>query len=106
MNPEEYREPTINDLKPGTILRHFKFWLGYESSMLANKYVYQVLCIAEHSETKEKMMVYQQLYAPFKTYCRPVSMVFEPVDTEKYPRATNQKYRFEIVGEVNGKLEL
>lgn len=100
------REPTVADLKPGTILRHFKFWLSTQDNMMANKYVYQVLCVAEHSETKEPMMVYQCLYAPFKIHCRPVSMVFEPVDTAKYPRATHQKHRFEIVGEVNGKLEL
>lgn len=96
----EKREPTVEDLKPGMFLVHFKHWLD-ESYFQNNRYLYQVLHIAQHTETGEKMMVYQALYAPFKVYCRPVSMVFEPVDTVKYSRAT-QKHRFEIVGEYDG----
>lgn len=52
---------------PG-IYQHFK-----------GKY-YQVLCISEHTETAEKMVIYQALYEPYKIYCRPLSMFEEDID--------------------------
>ena len=35
---------------------------------------YKVLCVAMHTETQEKMVVYQALYGTFGTYVRPLSM--------------------------------
>lgn len=61
----------IEDIEPG-IYRHFK-----------GKY-YQVLCIAEHSETSEKLVVYQALYGNKEIYCRPISMFVDQVNNEKY----------------------
>lgn len=85
-------------IQSGDIISHFKRHLNTPNENWGNKYLYQVLCIAQHTETGEPMMIYQALYRPFKTYARPLSMVYDPVDKVKYPNAT-QQYRFELVGQ-------
>jgi hypothetical protein len=49
---------------------------------------YRVLAIATHSETLEKMVVYQALYGEYGIWVRPISMWNELVDVNgvKTPR--------------------
>ena len=49
---------------------------------------YRVLAIASHSETLEKMVVYQALYGEYGIWVRPISMWNEIVDVNgvKTPR--------------------
>ena len=73
----------MRELKINGIYRHFK----------GNYYI--VLDIANCSETKNKYVVYRQLYGEGTLWIRPVDMFLSEVDHEKYPNV-EQKYRFEL----------
>ena len=73
----------MNKVEIGRIYRHFK-----------GDY-----CIVEdiviHSESKDKMVLYRELYDDGKRYVRPLDMFISPVDREKYPDV-EQEYRFQL----------
>lgn len=77
--------------QPGDIVAHFKRETVTDGS---DTYLYRIIGVATHSETGEKMMVYQALYGDFGAYVRPYDMFMSEVDHEKYPDI-KQKYRFE-----------
>ena len=65
----------MNEIKLG-VYKHYK----------GNEYL--VLGIANHSETLEKMVVYQALYGEYKIWVRPIKMWNEEVEVNgiKVPR--------------------
>ena len=91
--PEEEEEELERDICVGDIVQHFKReWVSADTS----EYLYKVLAFAQHTETGERLVIYQALYAPFKVCARPYAMFMSEVDREKYPDI-RQKYRFEKV---------
>ena len=85
----------MREIRQGQFYRHFKGGL------------YQVMAIATHSETKEKMVVYHALYGDYGIYVRPYDMFASEVDHEKYPQV-KQVYRFTQVHpeEENARVEV
>ena len=69
------------EVKEGQIYKHFKGDL------------YRVLHIAIHTETNEKLVVYQAIYDESKIFARPYDMFVSKVDRDKYPEV-DAEYRF------------
>ena len=80
-------EPEIQrDIFVGDIVRHFKReWFLLKHPNIYIKYY----AFAQHTETGEKLVIYQALYSPFKVCARPYTMVYERSLTEKNIRISN-----------------
>jgi len=74
----------MNTPKAQEVYRHFK----------GN--CYQILAVAEHTESGDQLVVYQAMYGEHKIYARPLDMFMSPVDKAKYPDA-DQDMRFERI---------
>ena len=87
----------MNDrFKPGDIVAHFKRETLSPVEKRTNKYLYKIIGEAQHTETKEKLMIYMALYDDFGIYARPFDMFTGEVDRDKYPDI-KQFYRFEKI---------
>lgn len=82
----------------GDVVQHFKREMLSEGERKTNKYLYEIIGVATHSETREPMMIYKALYDAGGMFARPLEMFLSEVDNEKYPDV-KQKYRFEKVEE-------
>ena len=71
------------EVKPFTVWKHFKGSKAF------------VITIANHSETREKLVIYSCLDLG-GIYARPYDMFLSEVDHKKYPNV-KQKYRFEEI---------
>ena len=80
-------------LHAGDIVQHFKRELIKGEK--GTQYLYEIIAVANHTETNEYLMIYKALYGDQLVYARPLDMFLEEVDHEKYPEV-KQKYRFEL----------
>ncbi len=65
------------DIHVGDIVQHFKReWVSAQTS----EYLYKVLAFAQHTETGERLVIYQAMYTPFKICARPYAMFMSEVD--------------------------
>ena len=58
--------------------------------------LYQVLHVATHSETQEKLVVYQCLYGDYSMWVRPVDMFTESITLDD----DRELERFKLIQEV------
>lgn len=86
----------MSRLEEGMVVQHFKRETIQDTD--SAQYLYLILAFAKHTETEEKLVIYQSLEDGDKICARPYDMFMGKVDTEKYPNI-KQKYRFEEVPE-------
>jgi hypothetical protein len=84
--------PRITELD---VVRHFKWETDTEEDHEQNLHIYRVLRFAKHTETGERLVIYESLYNN-EVYARQYDMFMSTVDNEKYPDI-KQKYRMEKV---------
>ena len=76
-------------LNVGDLVIHFKHELDDVANQI--KYIYLIKEIAIHSETGEKLVIYQNVVSGI-VYARPYDMFMSVVDSNKYP-TIKQLYR-------------
>lgn len=91
------------EFKKGDIVQHFKRETISQEELEKNpnKYLYEIIGTARHTESGEELMIYKPLYEiecveGVDYAARPLDMFSSEVDHDKYPDI-NQKYRFEKV---------
>lgn len=68
------RRRKMNDrFKPGDIVAHFKRETLSPEEKSTNKYLYKIIGEAQHTETKEKLMIYMALYCTSSRTSAPIS---------------------------------
>lgn len=96
----------------GDIVKHFKRYNMlkelYGDNMWKEEkhcpiYTYRIIGNATHTETNERLVIYEALYEDAamdikkgQIFARPYTMFYSEVDHEKYPDV-QQKYRFELL---------
>lgn len=80
----------MNQVKIGKVYRHFK-----------GNYYY-VENIGLDSETMERVVIYKAIYdrADSQIFVRRESMFLEEIDSSRKDNITGQKYRFQLVEEI------
>ena len=71
---DEYIDASCNDSLDIVEFATYKHYKGK---------LYRILCIAEHTETQEKFVVYRALYPPYAAYARPFNMFCEQIEDLK-----------------------
>ncbi|ERT58209.1 MULTISPECIES: DUF1653 domain-containing protein [Megasphaera] len=64
-----------------------EIWLHFKGG------TYQIITLAEHTETGAQFVIYKALDGNRKTYARPLKEFMGEIDRNKYPKA-EQDYRF------------
>lgn len=72
------------------VYRHFKGSL------------YQIVAIAIHTETTDKLVIYRSLTNPERVFARPLEMFLSEVNHKKYPDI-KAKYRFTLLDEIENE---
>lgn len=81
----------MSRIEEGMVVKHFKRELLEDKSSL--KYLYIFVGEAKHTETGEKLAIYQSLETD-ELFARPYDMFMGEVDKDKYPNI-KQEYRLE-----------
>ena len=89
----------MREFKIGDVVQHFKRELLKPEEKMHNKYLYEILNFAMHTETGEKMVIYKSLMNHM-VFARPYDMFMGEVDHNKYPNV-KQKYRLELFMHTN-----
>lgn len=62
--------------------------------------LYQIVAVAIHTETTDKLVVYRSLTNPERVFARPLDMFLSEVNHKKYPDV-KAKYRFTLLEEAD-----
>ena len=96
---QEHSEKQENRIIEPIPYGHFDKWMVHEvkeSFIIGGdtKYTYEIIGVAQDTETDQPMMVYRARYGNGQLYVSPLEMFLSETDRSKYPDAV-QTYRFE-----------